>query len=189
MACFAADRVPDLRCMAWARGVDARQSHRVCHQRLVRRSPLALLLLACALSGGGCGSERPPAEEPLERRGVTSTQTSTELQAEGRATLPSPQVPLGVTPRFVEVASQSGVDFTFFNDARPGRFFLPEVMGGGCGWLDYDHDGALDLLVTNGCRIPEQSETPPQVVSRLYRNTGDGNFIDVSFSSRAARCA
>jgi hypothetical protein len=192
MACSAEDRNPDPRCTAWAQHECAlvmRWRYGACRRRLSRPSRLALLLLACALPGGGCVSELPPAEEPLQHREATSTEPSPELQATVQATGSSPQIPLGVRPRFVDVASQSGVDFIFFNDARPGRFFLPEVMGGGCGWLDFDHDGSLDLLVTNGCRIPEQSETPPDIVSRLYRGAGDGHFTDVSFSSGAAQRA
>jgi len=58
-----------------------------------------------------------------------------------------------VVPRFVDVAQRSGIEFTYYNDAVPGRFFLPEVMGGGAAWIDYDGDGWLDLFVTNGCRL------------------------------------
>jgi hypothetical protein len=146
------------------------------------------LVLVCSLPGSGCGSKLPLPDEPLQHRAARSTEANVEEQAHDGAA-PLLQISLGVKPRFIDVASQSGVDFKFFNDARPDRFFLPEVMGGGCGWLDLDHDGWLDLLVTNGCRIPVLSETPPEIVSRLYRSTGDGHFTDVSFSSGAARCA
>ena len=44
----------------------------------------------------------------------------------------------GIIPRFIDVALEVGVEFTFHNDAVPGRYFLPEVMGGGVAWIDVD---------------------------------------------------
>lgn len=94
--------------------------------------------------------------------------------------------PLSIVPRFVDVARQSGIDFTYFNDARPGRFFLPEVMGGGASWVDYDNDGRMDLFVTNGCRLPERDDTPASATSRLFRNSPDQQFEDVSQPAEVA---
>ena len=68
---------------------------------------------------------------------------------------------LELKPRFVDVAQSRGIDFIFFNDEVSGRYFLPEVMGGGAAWLDYDLDGKLDLFLANGDRI-----SPPESGSR-----------------------
>ena len=86
-------------------------------------------------------------------------------------------------PRLVDVADQAGIDFSFFTDAVPGRFLLPEVMGGGAGWFDYDGDGRLDLYVRDGCQIVTPDTTPPRHVSRLFRNLGDSRFEDVTSAS------
>src|SRR5262249_23928293 len=67
----------------------------------------------------------------------------------------------------------------------PERYFLPEVMGGGIAWCDFDGDGLLDLYVRDGCRLDAPESTPPDRVSRLLRNLGDDRFIDVTFASGA----
>lgn len=94
-----------------------------------------------------------------------------------------------VTPRFVEIAKASGVDFTFYSDTVPGRFFLPEVMGGGVAWWDFDGDGLLDLFFQNGCALkPETSPKPdpnsPRHTSRLFRQIEGGKFVDVTGASQ-----
>lgn len=72
---------------------------------------------------------------------------------------------------------------SFFADALPKRYFLPEIMGGGAGWFDYDGDGRLDLYVRDGCRLEDPDETPPDRTSRLFRNTGQSKFDDVTIPS------
>ena len=54
---------------------------------------------------------------------------------------------------------------------------MPETMGAGCVFLDYDADGNLDILLANGTNLTlgNEVETP-----RLYRNVGDGQFVDVT---------
>ena len=46
-----------------------------------------------------------------------------------------------VLPQFVNVAESSGIHFRFFSDIVPERYFLPEIMGGGTAWIDFDRDG------------------------------------------------
>lgn len=90
-----------------------------------------------------------------------------------------PQPP-EVLPVFVDVAYDVGVDFTFFNDEVPGRFFLPEVMGGGAAWFDYDGDGRLDLVLRDGCRLDGSTADRGVHFSRIYRNLGRHRFVEVT---------
>jgi len=87
--------------------------------------------------------------------------------------------------QFVDVTTQSHVDFTHQNSAT-SRKYLIETMGGGVGLLDYDNDGWLDLFFTNGAPLadPMPPRTHPlktdRFANRLYRNNHDGTFSDVT---------
>src|SRR4051812_25199425 len=80
---------------------------------------------------------------------------------------------------FTDVAVSSGVNFVHVNGAY-GDKLLPETMGGGVASLDYDNDGAQDLLfVQSGYwtgHVPEGAK--PQAVAALYHNDGKGHFDD-----------
>jgi hypothetical protein len=74
-----------------------------------------------------------------------------------------------------------------FEDAR-GRAGLAAptapMTGFGTGWLDYDHDGRLDLFLTNGAvnilETQRGQPVPYRQPSQLFHNEGGGTFRDVS---------
>jgi hypothetical protein len=84
------------------------------------------------------------------------------------------------TAKFVDVTDEAGLDFKHFTGAT-GKRYMPETMGSGCAFLDFDADGYLDILFANGTGWDnsESNQTP-----KLYRNRGDGRFADVT---RAAK--
>lgn len=86
---------------------------------------------------------------------------------------------------FRDVASDVGVLFQRFSDVVPERYFLPEVMGGGVAWIDFDADGLLDLYAVNGCRIIDADPNQKEHTNRLYRHRGTESFEDVTSSSGA----
>lgn len=105
----------------------------------------------------------------------------TELSEARRRELPKvtiPQVP------FVDVTQQAGIAFVHENGAA-GEKLLPETMGGGCAFFDFDDDGHQDLLLINSQRWPwdERPEVEAQATMALYRNDGHGNFQDVTAGS------
>lgn len=129
-------------------------------------------LTGCDPSGSVAGKARQQPVTSLARPVASHHEVSNSKLSEPAS--------LNVIPRFVDVASEFGIGFAFFNDAVPGRFFLPEVMGGGAGWLDFDNDGLFDLVLTNGCHLPDRESTPPNAYRRLFRNRGGNSFEDVS---------
>src|SRR6516164_9825827 len=56
--------------------------------------------------------------------------------------------------QFVNVAAETGLAFQH-NSGAFGKKYLPETLGSGCAFLDYDNDGWLDVLLINGMDWPE----------------------------------
>jgi enediyne biosynthesis protein E4 len=83
-----------------------------------------------------------------------------------------------VACRFVDVAREVGITFRH-QSGRSGRLYLPETMGSGCAFLDYDGDGHLDLFLVNSSRLPGFTGKGP-FYPALYRNLGNGSFEDVT---------
>jgi enediyne biosynthesis protein E4 len=80
---------------------------------------------------------------------------------------------------FEEVAPKaSGIEWTHNNAQTPERY-LPETVGAGCVFFDFDNDGRLDLYLVNSG--PSDFFTPKTPLKNaLYRNRGDGRFEDVT---------
>ncbi|MEI8381168.1 MAG: CRTAC1 family protein [Planctomycetota bacterium] len=81
---------------------------------------------------------------------------------------------------FVDITESAGIKFAHENGAA-GEKLLPESMGGGVAFLDYDGDGDPDILFVNSCRWPwdeRPAEAAPTMT--LYRNDGDCKFTDVT---------
>jgi hypothetical protein len=100
--------------------------------------------------------------------------------------------------RFVDVTDASGLRFTHNTGAYGGKL-LPETLGSGCAFLDYDGDGWQDILLVNGMDWPASASStlrrgaPPSASStlrrggaggrstmKLYRNNRNGTFSDVT---------
>jgi hypothetical protein len=78
---------------------------------------------------------------------------------------------------FRDVTQQAGLHFVHNNGAF-GRKFLPETLGPGVAFIDYDNDGWPDIFLVNGMDWPghAQKHTTP----KLYHNNHDGTFTDVT---------
>src|SRR2546429_5546729 len=83
--------------------------------------------------------------------------------------------------RYVDVAGSAGISFLHDNAASTEKYLI-ETMGSGCGWIDYDQNGLLDLYLVNGASArPNTSKHAAR--SALYRNNGDGTFTDVTIKA------
>jgi hypothetical protein len=83
--------------------------------------------------------------------------------------------------RFVDVTRDAGIEFVHRNGAY-GEKLLPETMGGGVAFFDFDEDGDPDLLFVGGCDWPWRENRDPRSSLALYRNDG-GRFTDVTQGS------
>jgi hypothetical protein len=79
--------------------------------------------------------------------------------------------------RLTDVTHDAGISFRHNNGAFGGKL-LPETLGPGCAFLDYDADGWLDLLLINGMDWP--GHTKQRTTLQLYRNNRNGTFTDVT---------
>ena len=86
----------------------------------------------------------------------------------------------GAEAPFTDVTAAAGIRFVHRTGAS-GRKYLPETMGSGCGFIDYDGDGDPDLYFANGAPLP--GDDTPVRPGALYRNRGDGSFEDVTASA------
>jgi enediyne biosynthesis protein E4 len=95
------------------------------------------------------------------------------LGARGWAAPPTSN--LGFT--FTDVTSAAGLDFHHNSGAYGGKL-LPETLGSGCAFLDYDADGWQDILLINGMDWPGHQKQRSTL--KLYRNNRNGTFTDVT---------
>lgn len=87
--------------------------------------------------------------------------------------------PMARQPLFVEIPpSESGILWTHDNAMSPNRY-LPEALGPGCAFLDYDNDGWMDIFLVNSGPCDFWTPTKP-VRNALYHNNRDGTFTDVT---------
>jgi enediyne biosynthesis protein E4 len=82
--------------------------------------------------------------------------------------------------RFVDVTARGGINF-HHNSGSYGGKLLPETLGSGCAFLDYDGDGWQDILLVNGMDWPGHKRQRSTL--RLYHNNRNGTFSDVTRKS------
>ena len=79
---------------------------------------------------------------------------------------------------YKDVTAQAGIHFSHNNGAF-GKKWLPETMGPGCAFIDYDNDGYPDILLLNGEDFPGHALHASSTL-KLYHNNQDGTFTDVT---------
>src|SRR5215469_956465 len=79
--------------------------------------------------------------------------------------------------RFTDITQTSGIHFTHHNGAF-GAKYLPETLGPGCAFIDYDNDGYPDILLVNGQDWPGHRLVATTL--KLYHNNRNGTFTDVT---------
>ena len=101
--------------------------------------------------------------------------------------LPAPIAPRAPTveppvARFTDITRTAGIDYVHSTGAY-GEKLLPETMGGGVAFFDFDGDGDADLLFVNGAWWPwHPLDNGPFPTAALYRNDA-GQFTNVTSGS------
>ena len=94
-----------------------------------------------------------------------------------RREMPTAVVP---TAQWTDITDSAGIHFVH-NSGAAGEKLLPETMGGGCAFFDYDADGDQDLLLVNACAWPNNRvANTPDTTLALFQNDGTGKFTDVT---------
>jgi hypothetical protein len=89
-----------------------------------------------------------------------------------------PQAPNGLPAYEVIPSSVSRITFEHVSGRSP-QCYLPETLGGGGGFIDYDNDGWMDIYLVNSGKCDFYDPNPP-LRNALYHNNRDGTFTDVT---------
>src|SRR5688572_1181535 len=134
------------------------------------RSAIAFVVIAAAVAGGVIFAKRT---KPKAAEQVTELSAPAAAAPAQAAAIP--------TVKFTDVTAEAGIQFMHNNGAY-GEKLLPETMGGGVAFFDFDNDGAQDLLFVNSSYWPWDKDAPtkPKTSMVLYRNNGKGRFADAT---------
>ena len=89
--------------------------------------------------------------------------------------------------QFVDVAHEAGLNIPNVWGGADHKRYIIEAKGSGIAFFDYDHDGWLDIYLTNGTRLGEKWPAGQAPTSHLYKNNRDGTFTDVTETSGLGR--
>jgi hypothetical protein len=89
--------------------------------------------------------------------------------------------------QFVDVAREAGLNAPNVWGGVDHKRYIIEAKGSGLAFFDYDHDGWLDIYLTNGTRLDADWPAGKAPTSHLYKNNRDGTFTDVTEKSGLAR--
>jgi enediyne biosynthesis protein E4 len=92
--------------------------------------------------------------------------------------------PVAAQVTFTDITKEAGIRFVH-NSGAFGKKYLPETMGAGCAFIDYDNDGWLDIFFVNGMDWQERRSNRKSTPA-LYRNNRDGTFTDVTAAAGLA---
>jgi enediyne biosynthesis protein E4 len=121
-----------------------------------------------AASASPQSAEQPPAHSP----------SASSSQPPSAAETPAPPVRPSGPIEFTDVTTQAGIRFKH-NSGAFGKKYLPETMGSGVCFIDYDNDGWQDIFFVNSMDWSGHKSVGKSFPA-LYHNNHDGTFTDVT---------
>jgi hypothetical protein len=82
---------------------------------------------------------------------------------------------------FTDVTKSAGIDFV--SVSPPDKKYIVESMNGGVAFFDFDNDGLLDIYLINSYSVADALARKPRPHAALYRNLGNGKFVDVALKA------
>jgi len=138
---------------------------KVTRRALIQKAGIALA--AASLPGSAAKEVHSQAAEPARPFLLPAMEVS-------RPPLQSKTSPVA----FTDITSSAGISWKHVSGASVSHF-LNESMGGGVAFLDFDHDGLLDVFLVTGGETPNHPSDGP-ARNALYRNLGNGKFEEVA---------
>jgi enediyne biosynthesis protein E4 len=138
---------------------------------------LAAVIVSVSCKPKTSGEPNPAPEVPMQTATPSTPAPASPavsapaLDAISRASRPSGPI------QFTDVTEQAGIHFKH-NSGAFGKKYLPETMGSGVCFLDYDNDGWQDILLVNSMDWPGHGSG--KSFPALYHNNQDGTFTDVT---------
>ena len=144
-------------------------------QRVFFSILFTVLLLMPLISCGHGPSTEDVSSAPDKQKAADAAQAeqaAAQPQAPAATDVPRYSGPI----QFVDATAPAGISFKHNNGAF-GKKYLPETLGSGCAFLDYDNDGWQDILLINSMNWPGR---PGRSYPALYHNNQNGTFTDVT---------
>jgi len=91
------------------------------------------------------------------------------------------------TVQFIDVAEKAGLTTPNVWGGVDKKRVIIETKGSGIAFFDYDHDGWLDIYLTNGSRLDAKWPAGKTPTTHLFKNNRDGTFTDVTEKSGVGR--
>jgi len=137
---------------------------------------LAISLLVGCKQKPANSPEQPASEQPQAAASEPAPAPRGDTPAAAASNATPALRPSGPI-QFTDITEQAGIHFKH-NTGAFGKKYLPETMGNGACFLDYDNDGWQDILIVNSMDWPEHKTG--KSYSALYHNNHDDTFTDVT---------
>jgi enediyne biosynthesis protein E4 len=137
---------------------------------------VSVFLLSMVGCGQGTSTEdvsSAPDKQKAAATAESADQATTQPAAPAATDVPRYSGPI----QFADATASAGINFKH-NSGAFGKKYLPETLGSGCAFLDYDNDGWQDVLLINSMNWP--GGKGGRSYPALYHNNQNGTFTDVT---------